>query len=527
MLLLAAIASDLTSSAPLNHTTNKTETTAEELFEGDIVTSEEMISQHYNITDFEQKTGKTFHFHTREKRAATSTSRLLWPNGVVYYTFDDHFSLAFTKTVLEAMDNYETKTCLRFVQRRLQRNYISIRGVRRGCFSHLGMRGGRRILNLGSRSCNSVGVAEHEIGHAIGFWHEQSRPDRDSYVDIVWDNIRLRGQHNFMKRKANEVNSLGVGYDYCSVMHYPTHAFSKGDYSTIIVKNKTEQESQGCQKLGPHNGLSVRDIQQVNLLYNCSLPSRLGLKTGRLTCRIKVRNGVNLSDTDPRFNSPNPYVKLTAVHNTSMVTRQTSVKFGTQNPTWNELLDFGTHQWKYFQVRIWDKESFGDYPMSMSESIALTSVGSRKNVKHCTNTSCSGYLWLDYYLCPNGWGGDNCAHRWGNLRFFVRYGRGIFGPLKRRVEIIAYNSEGTSVRRITLSKDGAQSPDWNENLYFGQDAWKIFQIRVCIKFPCAHYPYLHQQTLRVRPGSHVRISNSFSLFDGQYMFYIVYDYHFQ
>ena len=220
------------------------------------------------------------------------------------------------------------------------------------------------------------------------------------------------------------------------------------------------------------------------------------------------------------------YLNPTLVH-TSTITRKTSVKFGTQSPTWNELLNFGVNQWKYFQVSIWDKDSFGDEPMSTNETHALRSIGSKKNVKHCTNPSCSGYLWLDYYLCPNGWSGDNCVHRWGNLQFFVHYGRnlpdedGWWNESDPYVEVIAYNSEGTSVRRITSSKGGDQSPDWYENLYFGQDAWKTFKIRVWDSDLNADDPLSRQRTLTVQPGSHFRIR--YNCYSG----YIVYDYHFQ
>ena len=73
--------------------------------------------------------------------------------------------------------------------------------------------------------------------HAVGFWHEQSRPDRDHYVKILCHNIVEKERHNFYKYSYSESNLVGY-YDYCSIMHYALDAFSidKPRLKTIQIK---------------------------------------------------------------------------------------------------------------------------------------------------------------------------------------------------------------------------------------------------------------------------------------------------
>ena len=95
------------------------------------------------------------------------------------------------------------------------------------------MEGGEQKLSLDS-NCWSRSTIVHEFIHAFGFFHEQSRPDRDQYVEIKWENI-IEEKHTQYAIKSG-THTYGVMYDGKSVMHYPRWAFSRNNQNTIEAK---------------------------------------------------------------------------------------------------------------------------------------------------------------------------------------------------------------------------------------------------------------------------------------------------
>ena len=81
----------------------------------------------------------------------------------------------------------------------------------------------------------------HEFIHAFGFHHEQVRPDRDNYVEIIYANILDDKKHNFNIFTGSE--TFGVEYDGKSVMHYKSNSFSNGNGNTIESKVCTLSET--------------------------------------------------------------------------------------------------------------------------------------------------------------------------------------------------------------------------------------------------------------------------------------------
>lgn len=72
--------------------------------------------------------------------------------------------------------------------------------------------GGAQALSLGP-GCIYVGIVMHEMMHAAGFWHEQSRQDRDNFITINTFNIQNGMEYNFQKYGWDRIQSLGVDYD--------------------------------------------------------------------------------------------------------------------------------------------------------------------------------------------------------------------------------------------------------------------------------------------------------------------------
>ncbi|XP_033962406.1 high choriolytic enzyme 1-like [Pseudochaenichthys georgianus] len=236
----------------------------EEVDEEDTVDITTRIFTSNNATDEILLEGDLLAPKTRNAMKCWSQS-CLWKKGsrglvTVPFTTSSQFTSSERQTITNAMNTFHSKTCLRFVPRQNQYDYISIEN-KGGCYSSMGRTGGRQVLSLNRQGCVHHGTVQHEINHALGFHHEQTRSDRDSYVRINWQNINPQMAYNF---ERHDTDNLNTPYDYSSIMHYGRTAFSIqwGKDSMTPIPNPNVQ-------IGQRRGLSRGDIVRINKLYHC------------------------------------------------------------------------------------------------------------------------------------------------------------------------------------------------------------------------------------------------------------------
>lgn len=202
----------------------------------------------------------------RRKRNAARDRKKLWVTRVIPYAYHRGFPESFKSTIQEAISEFENRTCLRFVKRTNEPLFILFIHDK-GCWSAVGrqywMTGIGQQLSLGP-GCNHKGTIMHELMHATGFWHEQSRPDRNLYVEVLWENIEQYEDHNFNKYNHRDIDLLKIPYDFDSIMHYGRKSFSKNGKDTIrsiLDPNRP---------LGQRDGFTDLDVHEINVLYDCA-----------------------------------------------------------------------------------------------------------------------------------------------------------------------------------------------------------------------------------------------------------------
>jgi hypothetical protein len=231
------------------------------------------------------------------QNAALRDKKYLWSSNKIPYKLSHRFNETQRLRIAKAFDEFHTKTCVRFVPKDKvpdETAYLYIAPLD-GCFSYVGKQY-TETYGMGPRpqgislspACVEVhGIILHELMHALGFFHEQARADRDRYVKVNFENIDKDEFLQFDKYSLRKIRHLGVAYDYESVMHYYKGAFSKNGKPTIEKLNNPDEPP----KLGQRRKLSDRDVEKLNRLFSCTDEKPCMDRVGTDLCeRLKAEN---------------------------------------------------------------------------------------------------------------------------------------------------------------------------------------------------------------------------------------------
>eukprot|EP00927_Polykrikos_kofoidii_P039166 TRINITY_DN335_c0_g1_i2.p1 TRINITY_DN335_c0_g1~~TRINITY_DN335_c0_g1_i2.p1 ORF type:complete len:1174 (+),score=250.66 TRINITY_DN335_c0_g1_i2:88-3522(+) len=232
----------------------------------------------------------------------------LWPGGIIQWCFHKDVKPTMKAVVKQSMAEFNKALpgCLEFKEVPYQSGTHQPDGVLKcnaappsfmitsipaGCTSYVGKQAFEEKKNVSQRvnlqdgGCQVMGIAMHELMHVIGMLHEQSRPDRDQWIKVNYNNIGVAEKSQFdIDKKAYTTNSP---YDYNSLMHYGAHDFATNRaVPTIEIATVSSQKLEIGQRVGPSN----LDIEQIYTMYVAEAK-----KMGR-TCKATKRKSIKCVD---------------------------------------------------------------------------------------------------------------------------------------------------------------------------------------------------------------------------------------
>ena len=240
-------------------------------------------------------------------RKNVAGERYRWPNGFVAYEVDSGVSMS---PINDAIDEFEDKTCLKFVQRNAESIYIHFK--KSSSSECVASRTGRptsagSVTLKVSPNCGSDEIL-HMLGHAIGMIHESNRANRDDYVDIFLENVDS-SEEIFFKKASERSEGIfsgssavpGLAYDLASIMH-PRHDDDSNNGASTMLLNAGGLALAGTADptdFGRGNSLVDSDEEKVEHMYGSMCISRV---SGGYGCKYTVVPGDWLSQIANNLN---------------------------------------------------------------------------------------------------------------------------------------------------------------------------------------------------------------------------------
>ncbi|CAJ0595932.1 unnamed protein product [Cylicocyclus nassatus] len=225
---------------------------SEILYQGDIVLTEEQAEELIQEQSEE-----------RERRQAYVPKSYKWPNNRLYFSFYPNTSAATKAIARKGAKFWHDNTCIDMIEKSSANARVAIyEGT--GCSSNLGHLNRLQNLSLNNPGCTMYWKASHELAHALGLHHVQTRYDRDNYLKVDVKNIPEDKLHNFAKTEKSEFSTYNIPYDFGSRMHYGAYDFAKdSSMPSMIPNDKNYLHSMGSPFM------SFYDILLMNTHYGC------------------------------------------------------------------------------------------------------------------------------------------------------------------------------------------------------------------------------------------------------------------